>query len=228
VIARVVALALLIAAGTADAHCHRASRVLGYPRCELTAWWADAGTASVEASTSVLHLDASSITATAPAGERQIDWSTPAGAHALDAIGGGLAVRAGVDHWYVRFGFEDFAIVRGPPLVTTETDGAATASSGSIMQLSIGAGLHRNIGRFGVGFELDGGLRLGSFSNHGGAETQAPWQTIGIVEARATGDIWLAANYSVGVRVATDVLELGSVTATVALTAHVLAFDGLN
>jgi hypothetical protein len=229
VIARAVALASLIGGGAAEAHCHRPSHVLGYSRCEETAWWTQPITASMELSTSVLHLDASSIDATAPTADHQIHWAVPAGARSLDAIGGGLAVRAGSDHWYVRIGAEVFSIVRGPPLVTSETDGGvASANAGSIAQLTVGAGLHQNFGRFAAGFELDGGGRAASFTRAGGAELQAPWQAAGIIEARATADIWFGPSLSIGARIATDVLDLGSVTATLAFTLHALPFDGLN
>lgn len=232
-IARTAIAMLLATAPPASAHCHYRSHALGYSRCENTGWWAQPISWSLEAGASALHVDARAIRATAPAGTgadaHQLDWTTPPGARALAALGGGLFVRAGADRWYIGLGFDELAIARGPALVTTASDGgAASANAGAITQLVGTIGVHDTFGRLALGAELVLGARMASFSRDGGAEVQDPWQVTGLVEPRATVDAWLSPNWTVGVRAGADLLHGGDYIATLAVALHALPFDGLR
>jgi hypothetical protein len=231
------ALAVIIAvvADRADARCHEPSRVLGYPRCSAAGWWAAQPMGySWETGPTVLQFDARSIEAlSVVAGvSHNLHWVAPAISPPVDAVGGGLLVRASEGRLHFVIGWDHLAIVRGPALIVSDPPpGAravylAAAGAGAVDRGFVGIGVHATFGDAVIGAEALGGFRLAQYELQTRSHGDAPWQVSAIVEPRGMLDVWLSPSLSIGVRAGFDLLRGGEYDATLALGLHAFPYDG--
>lgn len=232
VVAVVLALPHVARAGR---HCHEVSRVLGHSRCSGFGGWSRGASLEWDFGTTALrfspHLDATAVTKTGDAATTYHFVNVPGDDRPVTAVGGMFRQVAGFVHgWYIVQQLELASVTGGPQLVTEvsargTTTTTASASSGAMMQGTVGLGVRANPGFATIAGELAPGFRVGFFSTS--LPTIAPpAQFWFVVQARAKVDFWLAPNLTLGVLATSDVTRTRDFSAGISFGLHLMPYDG--